>query len=191
MWLTLRSYSPDEHNTKVIYVVNHGWHTGIIVELTDIPLSLLPEKQHFKGARYLEIGWGDAGFYQSRQISTSLALKALFTQTQSVMHLASFRDSVHHYFQASKIITLRLKQTELDFLIKNISDTFVRKGGIATPLMQGRYGKSFFYPAAPKYHLFRTCNNWTAQMLQYANIPVKNWLSGSATGLIWQLNAMQ
>ena len=39
-----------------VYVVNHGWHTGIAVATTDIPPGAWPVAEKLVQARYIEVG---------------------------------------------------------------------------------------------------------------------------------------
>ena len=47
---------------RTIYVIAQGWHVGVALRRADIPAGMLPEQTDFPQARYLEFGWGDAGF---------------------------------------------------------------------------------------------------------------------------------
>ncbi len=44
--------------------------------------------------------------------------------------------------------------------------------GKAIPLRPGLYGKSRFYLSRETYHLFNTCNVWTARGLHAAGLPI-------------------
>ena len=44
----------------------------------------------------------------------------------------------------------------------------------AAALGPGLYGDSRFYPAWESFHLFRTCNVWTAQALRAAGLPFRD-----------------
>ena len=51
---------------KPVYVINHGWHTGIAVRRADIPQGVWPEHGDFADFEYVEVGWGDRDFYVAR-----------------------------------------------------------------------------------------------------------------------------
>ncbi len=70
-----------------LYIVNHGWHAGLILPITSVQEEQLPLVSDFPRARYLEIGWGDAAFYQAREPTLSLALRAIVKPTPSVLHV--------------------------------------------------------------------------------------------------------
>ena len=52
--------------SKIIYLVNTGWHVGIVVPVDATLKRNLPETKHFSDSNFLEIGWGDARFYKSK-----------------------------------------------------------------------------------------------------------------------------
>ena len=56
---------------RTLYVVDHGWHSGLVVEREEL-------QKHLPGlqagsAKYLEIGWGEERFYQARETTIGLA----------------------------------------------------------------------------------------------------------------------
>ena len=160
-------------NAKYVYLVKHGWHAGIVISVKDIPEPLIPEKDFFGNVRYLEIGWGDSGFYQANNITASLTIKALFSPTKSVMHVAAFNHPVRTYFSKSQIIKLKVTEESFYKLIRFVHNSFDRNGKKkAIAFSKGRYGYSFFFKGIGSYHIFQTCNRWVAQALQQANIPI-------------------
>ena len=44
--------------------------------------------------------------------------------------------------------------------------------GQVMPLRPGLYGKSRFYLSRETYHVFKTCNVWTARGLRAAGLPI-------------------
>ncbi len=154
-----------------IYVVSHGWHTGLVVPARQIQDQLHPLKARFGDTPYIEFGWGDRAFYQAEEPSTGLALKAILWPTESVIHAVAVPEKVHEYFPNSEVIALCLSAADLSSLIRYISNSFLknRKGEIL-PLQRGIYGNSQFYSAVGLFSLMNTCNNWTAKGLQSAGM---------------------
>src|SRR5690242_13155396 len=88
-----------------IYIVNHGYHAGIAV-----PRAALAEQASRQGLRalgyvmtrfadfdWLEIGWGDEGFYRyvptADSLTMELALRALFRPgNPSVLHVVGVKN---------------------------------------------------------------------------------------------------
>ena len=159
---------------KWIYVVGHGWHTGIVVQRADIPAGIWPEQHDFPNAIYLEAGWGDQAYYQAPNPTSGLALKAVLKATPSVLHMVGFRLPVVDYYPYSEIIEVGLSQKSFVNLTRFIHQTLQRDvAGRATYVGRGHTGNSAFYLATEKYHLFNTCNNWTAKALKAAGSPIR------------------
>ena len=109
-------YPPKiNENTKTIYIVSHGWHTGIVVSIKDIANNIIPEKDDFKGSKYIEFGWGDEGFYQAPKITIMLSLKAMFIPTKTVMHVVGFSNDVLGVFPESEIIQLQISENGFNY----------------------------------------------------------------------------
>ena len=70
-------------------------------------------------------------------------------------------------------MALALTQSGFRQLIGAIADDFVRPGdGRAEPSSRGLYPHSHFYNARGTFHLFNTCNTWTARMLLSGGVNV-------------------
>jgi uncharacterized protein (TIGR02117 family) len=143
------------------------------VQREDISDALWPEHHDFPVAKYLEIGWGDKDFYQAPEASVSVALKAAFNSTASVLHIVGFRLPPTDYFPESEVIEVRLSVPGFERLSTFIHDTYQRDAqGRTIPLGPGWYLDSRFYLATGKYHLLNTCNTWIARALQAAGCPI-------------------
>lgn len=166
---------PPKNNepTKIIYLVSHGWHAGIVVKRTDITENALPKLHAFTNVEYLEIGWGDKDYYTTPNPGLSVAVKAVLLPTSSVLHLVGFHSSPEKYFPHSEIIRIELSTPGFDQMILHISKSFSHdEAGQVIPLGSGLYGNSRFYASQEIYHLCKTCNSWTAGTLQAAGCPV-------------------
>lgn len=149
-----------------VSIVSHGWHTGFVVP-SDTITSRLPQlKERFENSPYLEFGWGDKGFYQSEEITSSLTIRAIFWPTESVVHVVEVPEPAEVYFPDSKIITLCLQSDQYSKLVAFIESSFYKEvGGKIHPTKNGIYGNSQFYKGVGDYYLMNTCNKWTAKGL--------------------------
>lgn len=164
------SMEPRSHE---IFVVSHGKHTGLIVDGATLNRQLPHLKQQFGQPLYYEIGWGDAGFYQSPRITSGLAVRAVFVPTPTVVHVVALEQHPRVAFALSEVIALRVSTTQRRQLLAFIDSSFAREeDGLVGPLGPGLYGNSAFYDAVGSYHLFNTCNKWTAKALSSAGLPV-------------------
>ena len=94
--------------TRSIYLVNQGWHAGIILKRADIPDGVWPEHKDFPDSEYLEVGWGDRDYYQDSDPHFGITLKAALWPTESVLHIAIFNGSVTGYFTNREIVKIEL-----------------------------------------------------------------------------------
>ncbi len=160
-------------NAATLYVVNHGWHTGLVIRRGDIPEGLWPEQRQAPPGEYVEIGWGEREFYQTRDPSLLQALRAAFWPAPSVLHLVGFNGPVAERFPYSEVIALQVNDAAMGRVTKYISDAYERDtAGKIIRMGQGLYGDSRFFAGSDYFHLFRTCNVWTAQALRLAGCPV-------------------
>lgn len=181
-------YPAKQENQKQVFIVSHGWHTGIVLKKADIPALLIPEKADFPNDRFLEIGWGDKGFYQAPKITVPLTLKAIFWPTPAVMHVVGFSDSPERTFTQSKITKITLSSKGYQKLVEKIHASFDRRTAYrTTKLREGLYGHSLFYPAIGRYHLFHTCNNWTAHSIRKSGFPITPLYSATAGNVMKQV----
>ncbi len=164
--------------TRSIYLVNQGWHAGIIVKRADIPDGVWSEHKDLPDSDYLELGWGDRDFYQDAKPNFWVTLKAALWPTESVLHIATFNGSVTNYFANREIIKIELSETGFEKLCRYFSKSYARDdAGKPISLGPGLYGVSRFYLSQETYHMFKTCNVWTAQALRSAGVPITSELT--------------
>lgn len=156
---------------ETVYLVSHGWHAGIVFERE--PVRGWPLADDFPDAEYLEVGWGDKDFYQTRDPHWALAAKAVLLPTASVLHVAGFSGAVADTFPASEILSIRLSPEAFEQLSRHVADSIAMDTtGQVEALGPGLYGHSRFYLSRDTYHAFNTCNVWTARALRAAGCPV-------------------
>lgn len=160
-------------HAATLYVINHGWHTGLAIRRGDIPDGLWPEHRQAPPGEYLEVGWGQREFYQTRDPSLLQALGAALWPQPSVLHLVGFNGQVTAKFSNSEVIGLPLDAPAMAQIVRYISDAYERDAdGNVKRMGQGLYGDSRFFAGRENFHLFRTCNVWTARALRLAGCPV-------------------
>ncbi|NLZ16699.1 MAG: TIGR02117 family protein [Desulfobulbaceae bacterium] len=163
----------DPVRSQQIYIVNHGYHTGIVIP-GEVLNEAVPElTERFGMPAYYEIGWGDRKFYQAQEANTSLALQALLRSGGSVLHLVAFSENPRSFFNGEPVISTCLSRNELDSLKSFLVSSFSRSSNNSiTALQTGIYGNSHFYTAEGNYHLLNTCNKWTAKALKSSGFKV-------------------
>ena len=148
----------DQEEPQLIYVVSHGWHTGIVVKRDDIDAHLWPEKDDFPEALYLEVGWGDHDFYRTPKAGLGILLQAALWSPASVLFVIGMPTTVTQYFPGGDIIEIPLSRRGLEELAKFVHATYKRDElGQTIPLGPGnRHKHSTFYLAEGEYSLFNT-----------------------------------
>lgn len=153
--------------THTLYVVNHGWHSGLVVEREELLKKRPGLGPDLGQARYVEVGWGEEDYYQAREPHFGMALAAVLWLNRSVLQVVPFDEPPRRYFPQSEIREVRTDQAGYDAALGYIAESFKRTPGLDR---QGPslYGQGWFYRAKDSFHLFNTCNRWTARALDAA-----------------------
>ncbi len=184
-----KSKSVEKVNT--LYIVRHGWHTGIVIPSYQITSVLPSLRQRFGDVPFIEFGWGDKGFYQSEKVTAKLALKAMFIPTESIIHAVGVQDSPELYFSESEVIKICLNYQDNKALISFISKSFFKKNNKIIATQKGIYGDSQFYKAQGDYYLMNTCNKWTAKGLSSAGFSLSTTFKLSSNSVMRYLRKQE
>ncbi|MEH6825514.1 MAG: DUF2459 domain-containing protein [Motiliproteus sp.] len=177
----------DNASIKSIYLVSHGWHTGMVLRRADIPADIWPKNVDFPYAEFLEVGWGDKQYYQTPDAHFGITVRAALWPTSSVLHIVGFSGAVTAYFPLNDIIEIKLSEPGFERLSRHIASSFSRdETAQARPLGRGLYGNSRFYLSRESYHLFNTCNVWAARALRAAGVPITPYFSITVEQLMVQ-----
>jgi uncharacterized protein (TIGR02117 family) len=181
----------DGPRTHVVHVVSHGWHTAIVLPRADlVSTGLLPEADDFPRASFLEFGWGDRVYYPAKETTLGMALEAALIPTPAVMHMAALARPPELTYPGSETMEIALTENGMRRLAGAIAGEFSRpKGGRAVPVSRGLYPDSNFYDAQGAFHLFNTCNTWTARMLRASGVDLSPAGVVTANDLMTRLRA--
>jgi uncharacterized protein (TIGR02117 family) len=158
---------------RPIYVVNHGWHTGIAVRRADIPEAVWPQHRDLRASEYVEVGWGNRDFYLAPKGTVWLALRAAVWPTAGVLHVVGFDGPVERFFGGREIVEVLVSDRGFHQLAVVIQEAYAKDdAGMPIVVSPGQYANSSFYVAREKYYLLKTCNTWTVMALQAAGLPV-------------------
>ena len=160
-----------------VYVLDHFWHASLIIPVDSQLARQNPQINslvHTVGnARWLEVGWGDKGFYQAGttdQISISMVVNAMLRPSKSVVHVVSFNGYPAKVFPRSKLVRITLSQEGFKKLLEGISRS-VKFGKLGSN-SRGLYGNGRFFAASGSYHVFSICNHWVARLLAQSGVPI-------------------
>lgn len=177
--------SNTDEEKKFVYVVDHGWHTGIVVDARAAAAVIAGLDFDYNEIDFIEFGWGDRAFYQTDSFSLWLAVKALFAPTQSVMHVAGLKHDPKVYFRHSEIVRLQVPKSRFIEMLKFIDKSFERDGqGRPNRIGRGLYAYSAFYSATGHYHVFNNCNTWINEALSEAGITNKGAMALTASSVM-------
>ena len=104
--------SPGAPTTEV-FIVSHGYHAGIVVDRAAMAeaaerngdAALTAVTQRFADYRWLEIGWGDAGFY--RNVPDAASLERDVAALAANPSAAPTRTASNIFFMADLLCSLR------------------------------------------------------------------------------------
>lgn len=163
---------PESAGTKVVYLVNHGWHVGIAVERAHVSASVWPEIAEARG-RFVEVGWGDGAYYPAPEATVGMGLRAALSSESSVLHVAAFDLPPAEFFAGAPVVRVPLSAAGFEALTRFIHAHYER-GADGRPVVvaPGRYGDARFYRASGRYKLFDNSNTWAAKALHAAGCPV-------------------
>ena len=185
-----------------VFVVSHGYHAGIVVPRArtaevaraNVERNLHAVTTRFGAYPWLEIGWGDEGFYTSvptvASLTVPMALRALFRPgNPSVIHVVGLAEHPRTTFPTSDMVRLQLSEAGFANLLDRIDATFAaaEDGEVADALGPGLYGPSLFYPANGSFNIFRVCNHWIDELLGAAGLPTAPVLATIPAGLVLNL----
>jgi uncharacterized protein (TIGR02117 family) len=173
------------------YAVNHGWHVGLVIEGQALAAAAPLLAESLPVGRFLEIGWGDARYYQAPEPGVGLTLRAVLWPTESVLHVAGFHDAPSRFFGEAEVVSLGATPAGHRELLAYIAESFARSpDGRPMVLGPGWYGTSRFFAARGAFHAGNTCNTWAARAAARAGLPVADRLTITAGGLMDQLRPL-
>lgn len=161
---------------QTIYILYSSMHSDIVIDLEKSKLpwrDYLPNLLKSKKRGFISFGWGDQETYLNTptwdDLKLSTALKALFINTPSLMHVTYIRD-IHRFRYIKEVNITQEQHSKLE---ENILSGFGEK--IEFYSKGYRYNDKFYYSKSRQYNIINTCNTWTGETLLDANISVSRW----------------
>ncbi len=162
--------------TRLIYVTSNDWHTAIVVPAPALVVTnALPEVADFPDAAFLKFGWGDRTYYPAKEKTFEMTFFALLTPTSAIMHITALQAPPKDDGSGLKVIPVKLTESGFQRFVKGLAAEFERPpDGRAKSVSLGLYPNSYFYHAHGEFHLFNTCNTWTARMLLLGGVALSS-----------------
>ncbi len=175
---------------REIYIYNNQWHTGFVLNTSELSPRGQQYFKRFGKYPWIEIGWGDDGFYRAPEATACKALQAMFLSRASVLHVVGIEPDPLRYYRSDVFDLYHVRVSEAGYrrLEQFILDSF-RPGDDGNPieLEEGLYGFSRFYVARGQYGMLQTCNNWTARGLRTTGFPITPPYAQTAGNLACQI----
>lgn len=172
-----------------IYVRTNGTHTDIVMPKNiNLPNSVvsfnwnnLVNDSLFRDVdstyKFVAVGWGDKGFYLNtpewKDLKLSTAFSAVFGLGGTAMHVTYYKQMAADDENTKEV---RISAIDYQNMIAEITQSFDLKDGLPQLIAHPDYGShDNYFEAKGRYHLFKTCNVWTGNVLKKANIPMGFW----------------
>jgi uncharacterized protein (TIGR02117 family) len=181
-----------------IHLVTNGFHTGLVLPTSRLrevagegALARIAERFAAYGA--VEIGWGEAVFYQAPAAPGAfdpwLALRALLRPgNPSVLHVVGLSEDPVIMFPGAAVVPIAVTPQGFARLVARMEESVATRNGEPEELRQGLYGPSLFYRARGTFSLFNVCNHWAARLLAAAGLPHAPALALYPAGLLLDLH---
>ena len=170
-----------------IYIVGHGWHTGLMLRTKDLPKEMFPNLNLSEGPA-VEIGWGSESFYRAKDYTIELGFKSFVFPNPSLLHVVTLPSEAERNFQHSDLYVYWASPVEYKRMLAFVMKTFTKdESEEFVDLGPGIYGNSRFYRANGSYHFPKSCNAWTANAVFAAGAPIWPDFALSARNTLHQL----
>lgn len=166
---------PEAHlhePTHAVYLVSHGRHAGVALYREDLDPAAWPalDTLDARGTpQYVEVGWGDAGFYPADAPTLTDGARALFWPTESVLHLVGVHRPLPEAFPRSTIVRMEVTAAGFERLVDFITS---HHAASLDPVARSLYHRGYFFPADRRYHFFYNSNRWSGEALERAGVPI-------------------
>jgi len=159
----------DAPGLNFIYVVNLGWHTGIVVNSDNLGGALEDLIPETKSMRWIELGWGDRAFYMASGFSIWRGIRAAFFSSGTALHVSAFNEQPEHFFADTELVKVAVTPSAFPEIAAAVRETLaIDESGASRRLGPSLYGAGSFYEAKGGFSLSHTCNSWSAQILRRA-----------------------
>lgn len=181
-----RNLYPDDPSQRTIpvFIISHGWHTGIVIE-EEYFTGRITEPNQIPRGNYLMFEWGDARYFPHDDPGIGLLLRAALIPTGSVVQITGLNNQPNVIFRQSSVVKIDITKEGMsalgDFLLgqlqKNSDGEFVF-------VQSGLYPNSSFFKAERLYFFPRTSNTWTAHALRQTGYPITPALALTARNVM-------
>ena len=164
----------SEQDSISIYLVKANWHTGLMIPVNDFTKKILPVLSYFEGFEYVDIGWGDAEFYQSPEFNICLAVNAILVPTPSVIRIDGYKFPIERViewreFAIQFVLTKDRFLRMADFINQSFKYDDYKEVIIS---LRDKEKPIIFFKSVHYYFFMRTCNTWAAEAIQSTGVEI-------------------
>lgn len=187
-------YPPHEESKDnvTVYVSKRSWHTGIVMDRSDIDTLLPVLTRNIPKAKYINLSWGDRKYFMAEEGTVVLALRAALLPTKSVIHVIGYTHLPEWYVKQKQVVEVELSREGFISMVDYIHDSFARDSTDSlVPLRERPVGMSYFYLSDITYWGTRTCNVWTAKALRQSGFPINPFIALTSANVMKQVRRKQ
>lgn len=170
-------YISHAHAQNKIFISKSDWHVGIILEVVESSKKGISCLAEFNDYKFVDIGWGDADFYQSSEdFDIYLATKAILLPTPSVVRIQGYTNEITDIIKyRDYTFEIILDSTQYNLLCDFIESSFKKDESNQNIISMEKYsGIIKYYHSTHKYYFANTCNTWVAEALEYSGYEINS-----------------
>lgn len=181
-YIRIGEKNSEADNAVEIYIRSNGVHTDFVLPVRSSLIAwdtfIDPQACNADSSYpYVAMGWGDKGFFLNTPTWDDLTFSTAFVAAsgigESAMHV-DYMKSPPKIGERGKL--LRITEKQYTLLIAYIRSSFELQNNKAVLIDHSGYGKrDKFFEANGQYSLFMTCNEWTGDGMQMAEMEVGVW----------------
>lgn len=150
---------------RTVFVIERGWHTDIGLPVAQLTGPLASLAQATPGAQYLTFGFGERQYLINRNPGLALTMSALLPSRSALLATALLAPP-EQAFGRNNVVALNVPQDVQARIEQYVQASFAQdEAWPPSPLAEGPYPGSTFYPGQPTYSGIFTCNTWSADAL--------------------------
>ncbi|MFN5959925.1 MAG: DUF2459 domain-containing protein [Verrucomicrobiota bacterium] len=164
-----------------IWLVSNGMHTGVVIPAAGPGYDLrryFAAPPEYQQAEWILAGWGDREFFEKvpqwSDLTLSLGAASLIGVHETALSVIWVHDHPSLFSEQRQLRATAAQVRQLADFIQTSAGPAPGGGAQILILPRDTPGETF-YRARGRYHLLRTCNNWTSQALAAADLPRGLW----------------
>lgn len=180
----------SERDSISIYLVKANWHTGLMIPVNDFTKKILPVLSYFDGFEYVDIGWGDAEFYQSPGFNICLAVNAILVPTPSVIRIDGYKFPIERVIEWREFAIQFILTKEMFLRMAGFINQSFKYDDYKEVIISSRDKEKpiIFFKSVHYYFFMRTCNTWAAEAIQSTGVEIDTFGLVTAGQLYFKLS---